>query len=105
MILDPGGTPIGDTLSDEEGILYAEIDTALSVEPKQFHDVVGYYNRFDIFDFHVDRSRREPARFSAPAQPAKPDATDEPDQRPRPMATFGNGVENFSDATRRVKRG
>lgn len=105
MILDPSGTPIGDTLSDEEGILYAEIDTALSVEPKQFHDVVGYYNRFDIFDFHVDRSRREPVRFTDPAQQTKPDAPDEPDQRPRPTAPFGNGVENFSDASRRVKRG
>lgn len=63
MILDPSGTPIGQALSEEEGILYAEIDTALSVEPKQFHDVVGYYNRFDIFDFRIDRSKREPATF------------------------------------------
>ena len=51
-------------LSGREGIVYAEIDTALSVEPKQFHDVVGYYNRFDIFDLHVDRSKRDPARFA-----------------------------------------
>jgi aliphatic nitrilase len=72
MILDPTGTPIGPVLCEEEGIVYAEIDTALSVEPKQFHDLVGYYNRFDIFDFKVDRSRREPARFheDAPELPA-----------------------------------
>lgn len=63
MILDPSGTPISSVLSDAEGIVYAEIDTALSVEPKQFHDVVGYYNRFDIFDLKVDRSPREPAIF------------------------------------------
>lgn len=63
MVLDPAGTVIGGPLSDAEGIIYAEIDTALSVEPKQFHDVVGYYNRFDIFDFHVDRTRREPATY------------------------------------------
>jgi nitrilase len=25
--------------------------------------VVGYYNRFDIFDLRIDRSRRDPARF------------------------------------------
>lgn len=62
-ILDPSGAVIGPPLADDEGIVYATIDTALSVEPKQFHDVVGYYNRFDIFDFRVDRSRREPARF------------------------------------------
>lgn len=62
MIIDPMGNVIGE-LSGEEGILYADIDTAASVEPKQFHDVVGYYNRFDIFDLRVDRSRREPARY------------------------------------------
>ena len=63
MILDPTGSVISEVLSDQEGIVYAEIDTALSVEPKQFHDVVGYYNRFDIFDLKVDRTAREPARF------------------------------------------
>jgi nitrilase len=64
MILDPTGAVIGEPLSGREGIVYAEIDTALSVEPKQFHDLVGYYNRFDIFDLHVDRSKRDPARFA-----------------------------------------
>lgn len=64
MILDPAGEPIGAPLSDQEGIVYAEIDTSLSVEPKQFHDVVGYYNRFDVFDLRVDRSQRDPARFA-----------------------------------------
>jgi aliphatic nitrilase len=64
MILDPSGTVIGEPLSDEEGIVYAEIDTAKSVEPKQFHDVVGYYNRFDIFDLRVDRSARDPVHFA-----------------------------------------
>jgi aliphatic nitrilase len=63
MVLDPSGGVIGEPLSDSEGIVYAEIDTALSIEPKQFHDVVGYYNRFDIFDVRVDRSKRDPACF------------------------------------------
>lgn len=62
MIINPMGEVVGE-LSGSEGILYADIDTAASVEPKQFHDVVGYYNRFDIFDLRVDRSRREPARY------------------------------------------
>ena len=38
-------------------------DTALCVEPKQLHDVVGYYNRFDIFNLTVDRSANRPATF------------------------------------------
>jgi len=64
MILDSSGNLIGQALSEDEGILYAEIDTALCVEPKQFHDVVGYYNRFDIFKLKVDRSKRDPATFT-----------------------------------------
>lgn len=63
MILDPTASVIGNPLSDSEGIVYAEIDTSRTVEPKQFHDVAGYYNRFDVFDFRVDRSARDPARF------------------------------------------
>lgn len=101
MILDPSGTPMGQPISDEEGILYADIDTALSVEPKQFHDVVGYYNRFDIFDFHVDRSKREPAHFHEGAHQAKSDAPEELEPRPRSAAPFGNVVEDIGEVTRR----
>jgi aliphatic nitrilase len=63
VVLDPTGTPLGEALCRDEGILYADIDLAQSVELKQFHDVVGYYNRFDIFTLSVDRSPRRPATF------------------------------------------
>jgi aliphatic nitrilase len=63
MVIGPTGTPLGDPLSRDEGILYADIDVAQSVEPKQFHDLVGSYNRFDIFTLSVDRSPRPPATF------------------------------------------
>jgi nitrilase len=63
MIIDPTGEVVSDVLSDHEGIVYADIDVAHCVEPKQFHDVVGYYNRFDIFQLSVDRSARYPACF------------------------------------------
>jgi nitrilase len=63
MILDPTGEVISEVLSDREGIVYAEIDVARCIEPKQFHDVVGYYNRFDIFHLEVDRTPRDPAAF------------------------------------------
>ena len=33
------------------------------IEPKQFHDVVGYYNRFDVFDLKVNRKRLTPIAF------------------------------------------
>ena len=63
MILDPSGDVISDVLADREGIIYGEIDIARCIEPKQFHDVVGYYNRFDIFRLEVDRTPRDPAAF------------------------------------------
>ena len=63
MVIDPTGTPIGDSLCGHEDILYAEIDLEQSVEPKQFHDVVGSYNRFDIFALTVNRSAHLPATF------------------------------------------
>ncbi len=63
MFLDPSGNVISEVLSENEGILYADIDVAACVEPKQFHDVVGYYNRFDVFSFGVDRRPLTPATF------------------------------------------
>jgi nitrilase len=50
-------------LQDEEGIAYAEFDLRRCIEPKQFHDVVGYYNRFDVFDLTINRKRLVPATF------------------------------------------
>lgn len=63
MVLDPTGEIISEVLSDREGIVYADIDIAQCVEPKQFHDVVGYYNRFDVFKLSIDQSPRDPAVF------------------------------------------
>lgn len=63
MVLGPDGEPITEIQSDEEGILYADIDLAKCVEPKQIHDLSGYYNRFDIFQLTVNRSANRPIRF------------------------------------------
>jgi hypothetical protein len=80
-VLDPTGTPRGEPLCRDEGILYAEIDLAECVEPKQFHDVVGSYNRFDIFALSVDRSPRDPATFIDEAR--RPAGLKVPDTPPR----------------------
>lgn len=64
LFVDPTGTQIGDMLQAEEGILYADINLNRCIEPKQFHDVVGYYNRYDVFDFSVNRRRDEPATWN-----------------------------------------
>jgi aliphatic nitrilase len=63
MVLGPSGEVISQTLCAEEGLLYHEIDLADCVEPKQFHDVAGYYNRFDVFRLEVNRQRLTPIRL------------------------------------------
>lgn len=70
FFVDPTGEQIGPTQTDE-GLLYASIDLSACVEPKQFHDVVGYYNRFDIFDLKVNRTRLAPASFVGDGTPAE----------------------------------
>jgi aliphatic nitrilase len=63
MVIGPSGEQVSDALSEEEGLLYHDIDVSQCVEPKQFHDVAGYYNRFDVFDLRVNRRRIRPISF------------------------------------------
>ncbi|KAI1619641.1 nitrilase [Exophiala viscosa] len=76
MFLDPTGTllpgftvkndaeaPV-DYLQTEEGILYADINLDDCIEGKQYHDVVGGYQRLDVFELRVNRTRKSPAIFS-----------------------------------------
>ncbi|CAN9083053.1 unnamed protein product [Alternaria alternata] len=76
FFLDPTGAPLRSftyrdaekeyvhALQDQEGILYADMNLDDCIEGKQYHDVVGGYQRLDVFDLKVDRSRKEPVRFS-----------------------------------------
>ena len=52
--IGPNGATIGTPLIDEEGIVYADIDLEKCIQPKQMHDILGHYNRFDIFDLRVN---------------------------------------------------
>lgn len=63
MVIGPTGDVVSEVMSESEGIVYADVDLGLCVELKQFHDVVGYYNRFDIFKLTVDRSANRPIAF------------------------------------------
>lgn len=54
-IFGPDGRLLTEPLVDEEGIVYAEVDLGKCVQPKQMHDIVGHYNRFDVFDLHVNK--------------------------------------------------
>ncbi|MDD2986454.1 carbon-nitrogen hydrolase family protein [Flavobacterium sp.] len=53
-IIGPNGAVVSEPLIDEEGIVYAEIDLEKCIQPKQMHDILGHYNRFDIFDLRVN---------------------------------------------------
>jgi nitrilase len=59
----PDGVQVGDELTEWEGIAYAEVDLNKCIETKQIHDVVGGYNRFDIFDLRITRRRDEPVQW------------------------------------------
>jgi aliphatic nitrilase len=74
LVVGPTGKPISELRSEEEGIVYADIDIAKCVEPKQLHDVVGYYNRFDIFKLKVDRSANRPISFETVSRDEGQDA-------------------------------
>ncbi|KAF2222481.1 nitrilase [Elsinoe ampelina] len=50
-------------LQHEEGLLFCDLDLTQCVEGKQYHDVVGGYQRLDVFQLKVDRTRPEPATF------------------------------------------
>lgn len=64
------GPVVSAILNKHAGIAYADI--ARCIELKQFHDVVGYYNRFDIFRLDIDRTPREPATFVEETASARP---------------------------------
>jgi len=65
VVMGPHGKPVSEVMKDSEGLLYADIDLSACVEPKQYHDVVGGYNRFDIFNLTVDRTAQRPVHFEA----------------------------------------
>lgn len=75
-VIDPQGNIIGEPLIDDEGIVYAEIDLGRCIAPKQMHDIIGGYNRFDVFSLSVDRSERRPVNCSSPSQSESISASD-----------------------------
>lgn len=64
MVMGPSGELKAPVLRDEEGILYADIDIEDCIVQKQFHDLAGYMNRFDIFNLTVNRSTNDPVTFT-----------------------------------------
>ncbi len=62
-ILGPDGRVSGEPLIDKEGIAYADIDLSRCIQGKQMHDIVGHYNRFDVFKLSVDGAPLAPIQW------------------------------------------
>lgn len=62
-IIGPNGAVIGEPLIDSEGIVYGDIDLSRCIQPKQMHDILGHYNRFDIFELRVNTAPLKPITF------------------------------------------
>jgi nitrilase len=63
LALGPNGNLIGEPVQGREDILYLDVDIAKSIAPKMAHDVVGGYQRFDVFDVSLNRRRQVPIRL------------------------------------------
>jgi nitrilase len=59
-VFAPDGTVIADSVAGEETIVYADLDLGRIPEEQAALDVVGHYNRPDVFTFSVDERSREP---------------------------------------------
>jgi len=55
VIVDPYGEILAGPISETEGILYAEVDTAKVRQSRRQFDVVGHYARPDVFKLSVRR--------------------------------------------------
>ncbi|GAA3045257.1 carbon-nitrogen hydrolase family protein [Pseudonocardia yunnanensis] len=85
-IFGPDGRPVSEPLIDSEGIVYGEIDLSRSIQAKQMHDIIGNYNRFDIFTLEMNTTPQRPFVRRGPSDetPAVPVDADPPGLRMSP---------------------
>jgi nitrilase len=62
-VVGPTGEYLAGPRFEGEGIVHAEVDLNDRALEHAHHDLAGHYNRFDIFDLHVDRGERSPLSF------------------------------------------
>lgn len=60
LIIGPTGDVLGEPLVGAEGMAIADIDVGESIIVKQAQDIVGYYNRFDIYQLRVNKRSQVP---------------------------------------------
>lgn len=81
MIIHPTGELCSEPLVGEEGVVYADIDIAESIEPKQAHDIIGYYQRFDLFSLRLDQRPQLPIELVSGPESAPIPTGEEPQTR------------------------
>ena len=76
---EPDGTVVAEAPAGEETIVYGDLDLGRIAEEQQSLDVVGHYNRPDVFTLRVDRTPHRQVAFEdgdgrqAAAPPANAD--------------------------------
>jgi aliphatic nitrilase len=60
-IIAPNGQVLSGPLEDKEGIVYADLDTAMAIPNRQVMDPVGHYARPDVLRLLFNRSRQASA--------------------------------------------
>ena len=63
MIVGPTGQIIGEPVVGGEGFAVADIDISEAIVLKEAHDIIGRYNRFDVFQLRVNQTRIKPVRL------------------------------------------
>ncbi len=59
--------PLGNTLAeltDEDGIIYADIDISEMITAKQFHDIIGHYTRMDVVSLNLCQDEDQPIHYA-----------------------------------------
>ena len=59
-VFAPDGTIVADSVAGEETIVYADLDLGRIPQEQAALDVVGHYNRPDVFTLSIDERPREP---------------------------------------------
>jgi len=92
-IFGPDGRLLSEPLIDIEGIAYAEIDLSRCVQPKQMHDIIGHYNRFDVFDLRVNTRPQQAVRLTDPTgDPRSPHDIEQP--APTALSALQTDIDN-----------
>ncbi len=59
-IIAPGGKYLVEPVTEQETIIYAEIDLESTIESKRWVDSAGHYARPDVFQLHWDKRPKPP---------------------------------------------